>query len=65
MWGLLEKLVVVWKRSEAVTFFFSLVQVPPCIVMSHSAVMVEMDTDVEMELDLNILGPWYRPCRIL
>ena len=49
MWGLLEKPVVVWQRSKAVTFFFSLVQVPPCIVMGHSAAMVEMDTDVEME----------------
>ena len=65
MWWLLEKPVVVWRRSEAVTFFFSLVQVPPRVVMGHSAVMVEMDTDMEMMLDLDIPGPWYPTCRIL
>ena len=74
MWWLLKKPVVVWLKSEAITFFFSLVQVPPRAVVDPSEVMVvemEMVVMVVMvvlvleALDQDIPDPWYPPCRTL
>ena len=55
MWWLLKKPGVVWQMSGAVTFFFSSVQVPPCVPAVVMVVELEKDFETSVRVVLEAL----------